>query len=98
MSHNGIPIIEEVDHRDDEISLVDFSKLMILELKPLSPERTGYNGGIFHLQHAASGQGHADAVNVYLTWKGEIACRNPKELGARGTTLSTSGLASRHTA
>jgi hypothetical protein len=97
MSHNNIPILSEVDQQDDEIELINFSKLVRFQLKALSPEMYP-GGGIYWPQNAASGQGHADALNIYLTYKGEIGSWNPKEIGARGSSVAVSSAVSRHLA
>lgn len=92
LAYNGTPILQEVDQDIDQIALVNFGKLMKLQLKALSAEQfTG--GGIFWPRNAASGQGYSDGQDVYLTMKMETASSNPKEVGLRVTALAVAGLA-----
>jgi hypothetical protein len=95
-AYKGNPIMEEVDATPTEVALVNFSKIDRVQLKALAPEQFP-GGDIFWPMNASSGTGHKDGDNVYLTGKMQTFCANPKELGARLTTLDP-GSVNRHTA
>lgn len=98
LSYRGVPILVDADCPDGTVYLVNFSALKRFRLKALGPERVPGTDTIFHLRNANAGNGHQDGVNVYLTAKEELGSANPKMVGAKLTTLSTSGLPSRHAA
>lgn len=98
LSYRNVPIIVEPDCPDGTVYLVNFSALKRFRLKVLGPERVPGTDTIFHLRNANAGNGHQDGVNVYLTAKEEIGSANPKMVGAKLTTISISGLPSRHAA
>lgn len=92
----GNPIFQEVDYTPTEIGLYNFSKIDRVQLKALAPEEFP-GGDIFWPMNASSGTGHKDGDNVYLVGKMQTFCPNPKEFGARLTTLDAGGV-NRHAA
>ena len=76
--------------------MVNFSKMGRVQLKALEPMPFP-GGGIFWPRNANSGNGHQDGVNVYMVGKMETFSHQPKDLGARLTTLPV-GNVSRHVA
>jgi hypothetical protein len=81
-----------VDADDTKVYMVNFDQIKRFQLLPVGPQEK--NGSILHQRNASSGQGHADAFNVYLAGKMQIGAPNPRNVGAKLTTLATSGLPS----
>jgi hypothetical protein len=72
---------------------VNFDQLKRFQLLPVGPQRNEA-GTILFQRNASSGQGHADGYNVYLVGKMQIGSANPKMVGSKLTSLSTTGLPS----
>ncbi len=92
VTHSGIPSIFDVDADDSKVYMVNFDQIKRFQLLPVGPQEKG--GSILFQRNASSGQGHADAFNVYLAGKMQIGAPNPRNVGAKLTTLATSGLPS----
>ena len=93
ISHANIPTITDVDCPDDKVFMVNFEQLKRFQLLPVGPVRNEAGTMLFQ-RNAASGQGHSDGYNVYLAGKLQIAAPNPRLVGSKLTSLSTSGLPS----
>lgn len=94
ISHANIPTVTDVDCPDNVIFMVNFDELKRFQLLPVGPVLNPGGGGMLFQRNASSGQGHADAFNVYLAGKMQIGAPNPRNVGAKLTTLSTTGLPS----
>ncbi len=93
ITHAGIPTITDVDCPDDTVFMVNFDQLKRFQLLPVGPVKNEA-GTILFQRNASSGQGHADGYNVYLAGKMDIGAPNPRLVGAKLISLSTSGLPS----
>jgi hypothetical protein len=93
ITHAGIPTITDVDCPDASIFMVNFDALKRFQLLPVGPVKNE-SGTMLFQRNASSGQGHSDGFNVYLAGKLQIGAPNPRMVGAKLTTLSTSGVPS----
>jgi hypothetical protein len=93
ITHSGVKTVMDVDCPDDKVFMVNFDQLKRFQLLPVGPQRNEA-GTILFQRNASSGQGHADGYNVYLVGKMQIGSANPKMVGSKLTSLSTTGLPS----
>jgi hypothetical protein len=93
ITHSGVKTVMDVDCPDDKVFMVNFDQLKRFQLLPVGPQRNEA-GTILFQRNASSGQGHADGYNVYLVGKMQIGAPNPKMVGSKLTSLSTTGLPS----
>lgn len=94
ITHSGISTILDVDCDDSKVFMVNFDQIKRFQLQPVGPVKAPGSDSILFQRNASSGQGHADAYNVYLAGKMQIGAPNPRNVGAKLTTLATSGLPS----
>ncbi len=94
ISHANIPTLTDVDCDDAKVFMVNFNQIKRFQLEPVGPRKAPGSDSILFQRNASSGQGHADGYNVYLAGKMQIGSPNPRNVGAKLTTLSTTGLPS----
>jgi hypothetical protein len=94
ITHAGIKTVTDVDCPDATVFMVNFDQLKRFQLLPVGPQKVPGTDSILFQRNASSGQGHSDGYNVYIAGKMQIGAPNPRLVGSKLTTLSTTGLPS----
>lgn len=90
ITHSGMPTLLDVDCPDTKIFLLDFSQIQRFQLQALGPVLN--QGSLTFQKNASAGSGHADSALIYIGGKLQLGSPNPRNIGAKLTTISTTGL------